>query len=100
MQYVYVYYTIYVEMFVGEIFRGLNFLGIIFSWLKPPTKTVCSIDKTSCCWRNAALREREPRNTHDRYAVAVEKDGTVMDDNGRVKESWPRGSGSLSTGHI
>ena len=30
------------------------------------------------CWRNAALRERAARNAHDKYAVAVEKDGTVI----------------------
>ena len=33
--------TIYAEIFVGEIFRRLNFCGVKFSWLKPPTKILC-----------------------------------------------------------
>ena len=50
-------YTVNAEIFVGEIFRGLNFHGVKFSWLKPPTKigrhenfatlTVCSMER--CC---------------------------------------------------
>ena len=31
-------HTVYAEIFVGEIFCGLNFRGFKFSWLKPPTK--------------------------------------------------------------
>ena len=33
--------TVYAEIFVGEIFHGLNFCGVKFSWLKPPTKICC-----------------------------------------------------------
>ena len=92
--------TVYAEIFVGEIFCGLNFRGVKFSWLKPPMKIghhkilppwqfarwkdVCWVQKKKLCvhgyhvyddrWE-AAVGEtlvciRESRNAHDRYAVA------------------------------
>ena len=76
-------HTVYAEITVGEIFRRLNFRGVKFLWLKPPTKIWplwqfarwkdgCWVQKKamrawiprlqrhmgSCCWRNAGLRER------------------------------------------
>ena len=72
-------------------FHGLNFRGVKFSWLKPPTKigchenfatlTVCSMERWMCGYQvyndiwvaaigETLISERESRNAHDRYTAA------------------------------
>ena len=97
--------TVDAEIFVGEIFRGLNFQEIQFLWMVAPTKFwtqrkffVC--EKFQCKWKwsrstrrlsrikartfwEAAVGETVvcvlvPGNFHDRNAVAVEKDGRII----------------------